>query len=92
MTASLFPDMPMMPVRTETAAQRLRARQDGQIALGVRGLRIRPGAETCGTCVHRVLVGGHAKDYPKCEISTRTNGQGTDCLARFPACTGWEAE
>lgn len=93
---TMFPDLvPTEPVIL-TDGQRRRARQDARIAHGVHpitGLRIRPSTESCGTCKHRVLIGGHAKDWPKCDLmgSRNTHGPGTDCLARFPACTGWEA-
>jgi hypothetical protein len=65
-----------------TPAQALRARQAARIATGVHPLaldgatiRLHPdagaaGGPTCGTCVHRVLMGGHAKDYPKCVFGT----------------------
>jgi hypothetical protein len=61
-----------------TPAQAMRARQAARIAAGVHplaldgaSLRLHPDAATddgptCGTCVHRQQMGGHAKNYPKC--------------------------
>lgn len=71
--------------------------------LAVAGVRLHPEAPTdvpkgtrtepftCGTCVHRVLVGGHARSFPKCDLpGRRTNGNATDVKTSWPACTDYE--
>lgn len=43
---------------------------------------------TCGTCIHRVIYGGHAKKYPKCDLPGRSsNSEATDVQSSWPACT-----
>lgn len=69
-------------------------RQRAAVARGVHPLtggRARPELGTCGTCVHRVLVGGHAKAYPKCELGPRSSGAATDVRRWWPACSRWGA-
>lgn len=53
-----------------------------------------PAGETCRTCKHYCLVGGHAKDYRKCGLMRHawTGGPGTDIRAKDPACKLWDAE
>jgi len=49
---------------------------------------------TCGSCIHRVLMGYHTADYPKCNaggIARISHGSGTDIRAWWPACTDHEA-
>lgn len=50
---------------------------------------------TCGTCIHRVLMGYHTADYPKCDVGggiRMSHGTGTDVRAWWPACTDHEVE
>jgi hypothetical protein len=66
------------PTAKQTPAQALRARQAARIAVGVHPLALdgstirlhldarTEGGPTCGTCLYRRKLGGHAKDYPKC--------------------------
>lgn len=51
-----------------------------------------PKGETCSSCEHYAITGGHAKNYRKCaKVRARwTNGPGTDILAKSPACAFWE--
>lgn len=47
----------------------------------------------CGTCAFRVLVGGHARDFPKCAKGDGirvTNGPASDVKAWWPACRDYE--
>lgn len=46
-------------------------------------------ATTCGSCVHRMFVGGHAKDYPKCDLRV-TASEATDCPRWLPGCSAWK--
>lgn len=61
----------------------------------------------CGTCRFRELLGGHARNYPKCVYGAPsypngnlnaygspriTGGEQTDCLAWWPACTDYQAK
>lgn len=91
---SLFPEIVEPDGKAKlTAGDRLRRRHDAKIAQGmhpITGLRLRGDDETCGSCAHRVLVHGGSRGWPKCELSVMTHGPATDCLARFPACSGWE--
>jgi len=51
-----------------------------------------PEGETCKTCEHKVRLGRHGgKSFLKCKQreATWTNGEGTDILARTPACSKW---
>lgn len=54
------------------------------------GLALANNGETCGSCVHRVLVRYHNRTYPKCDLTTWTHGRGSDCRRWWPACTRWE--
>lgn len=51
-----------------------------------------PEGETCKTCTHKTYQGGVAGRYIKCARMQDkwTGGEGTDILARAPACSGWE--
>lgn len=54
-----------------------------------------PEGQTCKTCQFKVSSDGRsAKHFLKCELrrSTWTNGEGTDILARSPACSKWESK
>lgn len=54
-----------------------------------------PAGETCKTCRFKVSSDGRsAKHFLKCELrrATWTHGEGTDILARSPACSKWEAK
>ena len=62
-----------------------------------RGYAAQPGTgpegETCKTCQHKVTCGNYSgKHYIKCKLreAAWTNGEGTDILARSPACSKWE--
>lgn len=55
----------------------------------------------CGRCVFRELVGGHARDFPKCMFRPpdwpadrrpprMSNGARTDCRSWMPACTDFK--
>jgi hypothetical protein len=51
-----------------------------------------PAGETCKTCEHKRTLGNYGgKQFIKCELrrSTWTGGEGTDILARSPACNKW---
>lgn len=50
----------------------------------------RPDLGTCGDCAHRILVGGHARSFPKCDAGPLTGGEQTDVRAWWPACDRWE--
>lgn len=79
--------------RRPSTVQRLRARQAQALAVGIHpitGARLLGGTETCGTCAHHIRVNGGARNWPKCDRIKATHGHATDCLARFPACVGWE--
>lgn len=51
-----------------------------------------PAGETCKTCEHCVRCGHNNKHYLKCELRkpSWTHGEGTDILAKSPACSKWE--
>ncbi len=50
-----------------------------------------PDGTTCGGCIHRIMVGGHARNYPKCDLRNDvTNGAKTDQKASWPACARFE--
>lgn len=52
-----------------------------------------PEGKTCRDCAHKHTMGaGHAKSWIKCELrrATWTGGEGTDILARSPACSKFE--
>ena len=50
-----------------------------------------PKGETCRTCLHFTRI-RYAGTYRKCGLMRQhwTHGQGTDILARAPACNRWE--
>lgn len=88
---------PLEPAPTLTAAQRLRQRQERDIAAGVHPLTGEPTAPergTCGSCVHRYLRGHGRKAFAKCDRPGGrpvTNGAATDVLASWPACPKYVA-
>lgn len=45
----------------------------------------------CGDCALRVLTGGHARPYPKCDApaARRSRGPATDVAAWWPACSSF---
>lgn len=49
-----------------------------------------PAGETCGTCKHRIVKQGSARNFQKCGKTKWTNGPGTDIRAKDPACKLWE--
>lgn len=49
-----------------------------------------PDGKTCRDCEHKKTMGNYGgKHYIKCDLrrATWTNGEGTDILARSPACS-----
>lgn len=62
-----------------------------------RGYAAQPGTgpegETCKTCKHKRSFGNPGKHFVKCGLrrDTWTHGEGTDILARSPACSKWGA-
>ena len=48
-----------------------------------------PEGKTCKDCQHKRSMGHGAKHFIKCELrrATWTSGEGTDILARTPACS-----
>jgi hypothetical protein len=92
-----WPDPEPPPEVNLTPAQKLRARQESDIAAGrhpLNGLPLKPWG-TCGTCGHRYLHRAN-KAWPKCDLETttpprptRTHGSATDVKASWPACVGW---
>lgn len=51
-----------------------------------------PEGMACRDCAHKRSMGNGAKHYIKCELrrTTWTHGEGTDILARSPACSKFE--
>jgi len=52
-----------------------------------------PAGETCKGCAHKRSMGHYGgKSFIKCELrrATWTSGEGTDILARSPACSKFE--
>lgn len=75
-----------------TTGQKIRNRQQKYIDQGVHPLsrlKLAGNGHTCADCVHRILVGGHAKSYPKCDQTSMSNSETSDCRAWWPACTAW---
>jgi hypothetical protein len=57
------------------------------------GFRLRePRGETCGTCIHLLEkeTPGRRKFF-KCAKRGDTNGPGTDCRKKWPACERWDS-
>jgi hypothetical protein len=73
-------------MRTQQAAMRI------QRGFHPFGLRLRePRNETCGTCDHlRQKETGARLTFYKCSLRGDTNGPGTDCRKKWPACEKWE--
>lgn len=95
-------DAPRQTVGEKRRARQQEAIQHNQHPLAV-ALRITlpllpdVPTRTCGECRHRTLVGGHARDFPKCWWSPDgkahpriTNGPGTDVRNWWPACRDFE--
>jgi hypothetical protein len=103
---NLFPELQPDPgmaealavvaARAELSPDRRRTlRQKDEVANGRHPLGLAPLAgngRTCGDCVHRVLVDGGNRAWPKCDAGARTHGGATDCRAWWPACTRYEAK
>lgn len=53
-----------------------------------------PEGMTCKQCEHKRSLGSGAKHFIKCELrrATWTSGEGTDILARTPACNKFKAK
>ncbi|HWH81628.1 MAG TPA: hypothetical protein VNU71_05265 [Burkholderiaceae bacterium] len=51
-----------------------------------------PTDKTCRDCNHKRSLGSGAKHFIKCELrrATWTSGEGTDILARTPACSKFQ--
>jgi hypothetical protein len=85
---------PLGPPPEKTSADRKRTlRQKADVAAGIHPLMggpTYPDQGTCGTCTHRVLLGGHNRTWPKCDLLEVTHGAGTDCRAWWPACRRYE--
>lgn len=94
MTDQLFDGYPDPPAPPKlTAGQKLRNRQQMLIDQGVHPLtklRLANNDHTCGDCIHRVLV-RMANAYPKCDQTSMSHSETTDCRAWWPACTAWQA-
>ena len=95
---TLFPDFDVPTVEHPerdpglSAGRRLTLRQRADVTAGRHPLMRGPLAgngETCGTCVHRVLV-QHNRTYPKCDLTSMTCSAASDCRAWWPACPRWE--
>jgi hypothetical protein len=52
-----------------------------------------PDGKTCKDCTHKRSMANGAKHFIKCELrrATWTRGEGTDILARSPACSQFAA-
>jgi len=44
----------------------------------------------CKECAHLIRVGGHARDYRKCDLRKITNGKASDHKVSWPACARFE--
>lgn len=51
-----------------------------------------PDGKTCRTCAHKRSMGNGAKHFIKCDLrrATWTKGEGTDILAKSPACSRYQ--
>ena len=49
-----------------------------------------PVGKQCKECVHLIRVGGHARDYRKCDLRRITQGKGSDHKVSWPACGRFE--
>lgn len=97
MTALMLPGMPEAPERPpgddRTKRRSWTATARRLTAAGVHPLtrgKARPDLGTCGTCTHRVMRGGAAKPFPKCDLGPATRGEQTDVRAWWPACDRYE--
>lgn len=100
------PLVPLEPGEKLSADRRRTLRQRQDVELGrhpLTGGTARPDLGTCGGCVHRRLVGGHAQSYPKCDYGVPAGkehlanswprasmGAGTDVRAWWPACSDYQ--
>lgn len=85
-------DAPIVEAPVESYGVRLTARQRALSDAGLNPLTGTrgPEGETCGGCVHRVLVAWHDKRFPKCDAGKMTHGSKTDVRAYWPACPKFE--
>jgi hypothetical protein len=101
-TETLFPDVDFPTVEPEpeprpSTDRKRTLRQHADIAAGRHPLTRGPierNGETCGTCVHRIRVSVHGRNWPKCDQQGRrfvTRSATTDVRAFWPACFRWEA-
>lgn len=92
MTDQLFPGYPDPEPKPEmSTGQRMRARQQAAIDHGTHPLTKLPLAHndhTCGDCLHRVRNERH---YPKCDQTSMSRSEVSDCRAWWPACIAWTA-
>ena len=89
-----FPDPPAPETtgreKPRTKVKDLHARK---IAAGIHpitGRKLADNGHTCGDCVHRILVSGGKRRYPKCDLTSMSSCESSDCRAWYPACTKWE--
>lgn len=94
MTEPLFPEYPDPQVPEQTRGEKLRARQQVWIDDGMHPLTKLPLANnghTCGDCIHRVRVSSPAGNrFPKCDLTSMSRCEQSDCRAWWPACISWE--
>jgi hypothetical protein len=90
---ALFDVTPTPPPEKISADRRRTARQRALIAAGIHPLTggpTHPDQGTCGTCAHRIHVGGGGRTWPKCDLHGITHGAATDCRGWWPACGRYE--
>lgn len=90
MLFSGYPDPPEQPKKT--TGERRRDRQQALINQGLHPLtrlKLADNGETCKTCAHRVHTNGNSHTYPKCDQTSMSRSEATDCRAWWPACTAW---
>lgn len=106
-----MPDLPepLVPVpegEKLSADRRRTMRQRHDVEVGrhpLTGGKTRPELGTCGGCIHRRLVGGHAHAYPKCDYGAdpdkphlanswprASQSAATDVRKHWPACSDFE--
>ena len=98
MTEMLFAGYPDPPpgetVGRKQPRLKVKERHQRKIAAGIHpitGLKLAGTGETCGTCVHRILVYGGDRKFPKCDRTAMSHCESSDCRAWYPACTDWTA-
>ncbi|MFC6090847.1 hypothetical protein [Saccharothrix lopnurensis] len=110
-TNSLFGELPatVPAAPPTTSGARRRARNATAVRHGAHPLTVALGytiplhpdaadadGPRCGSCRHRVRVGGGDRTWPKCSAGggqgwpRATHGAATDVLASWPACTDYQ--